>query len=292
MNTRKLYRRIGFQQITINAATTLTATFNIVPPSVPGVPQQVAGVAGNARAILSFLPPTSNGGAAITGYTATCDVGGFTASAATSPITVTGLTNGTSYNCRVAATNVVGTGPASAPVTVTPSAAVTLTLVSVQSRKTHGVAGTFDIALDTTQAINGAVSMEPRIIGAGHTLVFQFNDTITATGTVTPSAGSASAVISGTDVVVTLLNIVDNRRASVTLTGVNGTALSAFAAIGFLVGDVNGTRSVNSSDISAIKARSGQSTTSANFQFDVNATGAINASDISAVKARSGLVLP
>lgn len=133
---------------------------------------------------------------------------------------------------------------------------------------------------------------QPRVIGAGHTVVFQFNDTITATGKVMASAGSASAVISATDVVVTLLNIIDNRRASVTLTNVNGAALNAFAATGFLVGDVNGTRSVNSSDISAIKARSGQPPTSANFQFDVNATGAINASDISAVKARSGLVLP
>ena len=62
--------------------------------------------------------------------------------------------------------------------------------------------------------------------------------------------------------------------------------------MGFLVGDVNNTRSVNSSDISAVKARSGQTTSALNFMFDVNASGAINSSDISAVKARSGLVLP
>lgn len=58
-----------------------------------------------------------------------------------------------------------------------------------------------------------------------------------------------------------------------------------------MVGDVNGTRSVSASDISAVKARSGQVATALNFKFDVNATGAISASDISAVKARSGLVL-
>ena len=48
---------------------------------------------------------------------------------------------------------------------------------------------------------------------------------------------------------------------------------------------------VNSSDISGVKARSGQATTASNFKFDVNASGAINSSDISAVKARSGLTL-
>ena len=80
----------------------------------------------------------------------------------------------------------------------------------------------------------------------------------------------------------------------ISLDYVNGldTGETVAANIGFLVGDVNNTRSVNSSDISGVKARSGQTTTAANFRFDVNATGTINSSDISAVKARSGLTLP
>ena len=72
----------------------------------------------------------------------------------------------------------------------------------------------------------------------------------------------------------------------ISLAGVND-ALNVSASIGFLVGDVNGTGSVNSSDISAVKTRSGQVTNASNFRFDVNATGAINSSDISAVRARS-----
>ena len=75
------------------------------------------------------------------------------------------------------------------------------------------------------------------------------------------------------------------------LTGING-SFDTTVSLGFLVGDVNGSRAVNSSDISGVKARSGQAVDANNFRFDVNATGVINSSDISAVKARSGLVLP
>ncbi|MEQ1518242.1 MAG: hypothetical protein ABL931_17310, partial [Usitatibacteraceae bacterium] len=53
----------------------------------------------------------------------------------------------------------------------------------VQSRKSHGVAGTFDLALDNTLAAPN-VTLESRAIGAGHTIVFQFNTPITAAGSV------------------------------------------------------------------------------------------------------------
>ena len=55
--------------------------------------------------------PGNDGGATITGYTATC--GSQTAVGTASSLTVTGLNNGTPYNCSVTATNSAGTGPAS-----------------------------------------------------------------------------------------------------------------------------------------------------------------------------------
>lgn len=58
-----------------------------------------------------------------------------------------------------------------------------LALTGVKSRKVHGTAGTFDLTIDTTQAFGASVTVEPRTIGAGHTIVFQFDSTITATGT-------------------------------------------------------------------------------------------------------------
>jgi Dockerin type I domain/Regulator of chromosome condensation (RCC1) repeat len=171
-----------------------------------------------------------------------------------------------------------------------------IALTGVVSRKDHGLAGTFDLPIDTSVAIGGAVTVESRIIGAEHRIVFAFSATVTVQGNVTlvNSAGQsvpANLGFSANEVIVSLPSVPDNSRVFITLTGVNGSVGGA-AAIGFLVGDANNTRSVNSSDISAVKARSGQTTTASNFKFDVNASGAINSSDISAVKARSGLTLP
>ena len=42
------------------------------------------------------------------------------------------------------------------------SFAEALTLTAVQSRKAHGAAGTFDMTIDTTQGIGGAVTVESR----------------------------------------------------------------------------------------------------------------------------------
>ncbi len=188
--------------------------------------------------------------------------------------------------------NTYTTNAITAPCTVEASFAVALALVAVQSRKLHGTAGSFDILIDATQPIGAAVSVEPRGIGGGHQIVFQFNQAITSVGGATASpVGTAAVSFIGSEVTVSLTDVADNRRVTISLIAVNGTTPNPSASIGFLVGDVNGTRTVNSSDISGVKARSGQTTNATNFKFDVNATGAINSSDISMVKARSGLTL-
>ena len=70
---------------------------------------------GNAQASVAFVAPANDGGSAITGYTATSSPGGFTGTGTASPISVTGLTNGTAYTFTVTATNAVGNSAASAP---------------------------------------------------------------------------------------------------------------------------------------------------------------------------------
>ena len=86
--------------------------------TVPGAPTINTATAANASAVLAFSAPASTGGSVITSYKATC--GAFSASGTASPITVSGLTNGTSYSCSVKASNAVGAGPASAIKTVVP----------------------------------------------------------------------------------------------------------------------------------------------------------------------------
>ncbi|MFB5763607.1 S-layer homology domain-containing protein [Paenibacillus medicaginis] len=82
--------------------------------TVPGAPVNVTAVAGNGRATVSFTAPSDNGGSAITGYEVTAEPGGAVAAGTSSPIVVTGLSNGTSYTFTVKAINEVGASAASA----------------------------------------------------------------------------------------------------------------------------------------------------------------------------------
>jgi hypothetical protein len=87
----------------------------------PGAPTSVSAEAGNASATVSFTAPTFTGvPPGITGYLVTSSPGGVTATGAASPITVTGLTNGTAYTFSVQATNGVQYGPAGTSGSATP----------------------------------------------------------------------------------------------------------------------------------------------------------------------------
>ena len=136
--------------------------------------------------------------------------------------------------------------------------------------------------------------MEPRAIGAGHKIVFQFNSLITAAGmlSVVDSASvsvPASATPSGNDVEVTIPALADAKRIAITLTGVNGANNPPVVSIGFLLGDVNNSRAVDLTDVQSVKARSGQVANAGNFKFDVNASGVISAADIATIKVRAGV---
>ena len=97
-------------------AAILTASY--FPLKTPSAPTVGTATAGNAQVSLTFTAPSDIGGGAITSYTVTVTDSSsgavFTNTGASSPIIVTGLTNGSNYTAKVAATNAFGTGPNSA----------------------------------------------------------------------------------------------------------------------------------------------------------------------------------
>jgi hypothetical protein len=108
----------------IDATKNVTARFNgSTAPVPPGAPTQIVITPGNGSAQISFSAPANDGGAAITGYTATCTASGQTArraSGSRSPLTVRNLAGNLPYQCAITASNEAGSSPASAPTPVTP----------------------------------------------------------------------------------------------------------------------------------------------------------------------------
>jgi hypothetical protein len=90
-------------------------------PVLPGSPTLDSVTALDQTSVsVAFTAPASSGGAPISSYTVEAFLAdgtatGITASGSSSPITLTGLSPGTSYTFRIKATNAAGTSTASAP---------------------------------------------------------------------------------------------------------------------------------------------------------------------------------
>jgi Domain of unknown function (DUF4082)/Fibronectin type III domain/Bacterial Ig domain len=93
--------------------------FEPVPPTgPPAQPTGVFAAVASGQAQVSWKAPSNEGGGPITGYTVTPYVGSTAQTpvkvgASSTSLTLSGLTNATTYTFKVAATNSVGTGPQS-----------------------------------------------------------------------------------------------------------------------------------------------------------------------------------
>jgi hypothetical protein len=129
------------------------ASNSITATTVPQAPTiGTATDLGTGSTVSVSFTGNANGGKAISTYTVTSSPGGITASGASSPITVSGLTAGTAYTFTVTATNANGTSAASAAsnsvtpavptsfdsiATATPSGVNTVTFSSIPQGYKH-----------------------------------------------------------------------------------------------------------------------------------------------------------
>lgn len=204
----------------------------------PGAPTSVSAVGGNAQATVSFTAPASNGGATITSYTVTSSPSNITASGSASPITVTGLTNGTPYTFTVTATNTAGTGSASASSnSVTPAVppATTFTFTGPSSGSVNSASTNFTVTPDN--AYSGTITITPSGGGLSSATVLVFSNssaaqtfTITPTdsGTITLTPTNSGSLSNPSGLIYTANAVAPSAPASVSATAGDGQAVVAF----------------------------------------------------------------
>jgi dockerin type I repeat protein len=170
-----------------------------------------------------------------------------------------------------------------------------LQLTSAVSRKTHGGAGDFDVDLPLT----GEPGVECRSSGGDHAFVITFsNPVVSGDASVTSGSGNVagSPTFSGNTMTVNLTGVTDVQQITVTLSNVTDSFAQVLpdtpVSANMLIGDTNGNKTVNASDVAQTKGQSGLPVTAANFRTDVNASGTITASDIAQAKANAGHTLP
>lgn len=280
--------------------------------TAPNAPTSLQLVGGNGLIRVGFSPPAFTGGLAILSYTTTCNPGAITVTGPATSLIFSGLSNGQSYSCSVVATNAAGDSAASPTAVVTPGG---FGLTGVKSRKTHGVVGDFDLAIDPVGKLDGTLTVEPRALGSGHKVVIQFNGPLLTGGTASVTDASGQPVgsllqeVQGSEVMITILGVPENQRARIQLSGVNG-MLTVSVDVAFHFGNLRSVlnalgenfrtdsavlAATAAADISAIKsllgAQNGQPVSALNFIFDVNIDGTIDGLDLAAIKARSGTKL-
>jgi hypothetical protein len=173
--------------------------------------------------------------------------------------------------------------------------AAPLALTAAVSRKSHGNAGTFDIALPLT----GEPAIECRSSHGSHTLVFTFStDVVSGSAAVTQGVGTVagSPVFSGNTMTVNLTGVADIQQITVTATNVTGSGGqllgSAAVSLNLLAGDAIASKLVDRSDVNLVKDQVGAPVSAADFREDLDVNGRITHGDVAIAKTDLGHSLP
>jgi hypothetical protein len=182
---------------------TLTASINAAVPSVPTISEITVG---DQQLSVAFTAPASNGGASITNYEYSLN-GGSTwvtpdPAGTSSPLLITGLTNGTPYDVQIRAVNSAGGGTATATSQATPEAPAVPTLGVAPATFASALSTTYGTASSTANftvtgsALNGSqVTVTP---AAGLEVSTSSNFTTTVGTSSSPLSLGTSASISTT----------------------------------------------------------------------------------------------
>jgi hypothetical protein len=176
---------------TSSASTSVTAATAPTAPTVTGV------TAGNGQVSVAFSGGATNG-ATVSQYTASC--GGLSATGTSSPIVVTGLTNGVARTCTVTTGSNVGDSAASAASSsVTPSTTPDTMDAPTVSGGNTSVNVTWT-AVSATASIGGADSSVVDDGGSavtGYTVRIVLSSDSSEVTTSSPAASATSVTISG-----------------------------------------------------------------------------------------------
>ena len=198
------------------------------PTGVASAPSITTVVPGDGEATVSFTPPSSTGGLPITAYTVTSSPGGLTATGSSSPITVSGLTDGVDYTFAVTATNAAGSSlPSLSSVPVlasglpsTPSIATVVasdgaaTVTITPSATTGGLPVTYTVTSVpdgiTATGTGPTFTLSGLTDGQAYSFVVTANN---ADGTTPTSAASSSVYPSGVPSVPTVTSVTNSSGA-------------------------------------------------------------------------------
>jgi hypothetical protein len=112
------------------------------------------------------------------------------------------------------------------------------------------------------------------------------------------SEGTAIAgapVLNGNQVVVGLTGATDQSYVTISMTNVSSATVaggSASIRLGFLLGDVNQSRTVTTADLGLVNAQLAQPVTAANFLKDINASGTLTVADKGITNSNLAKALP
>ena len=130
---------------------------NVASAALPGAPTLNTVTEGNSQLSVDFSEGTA-GGSAITNYQFSIDNGSTwrtrSPASTTSPLVITGLANGTSYNVKIRAINSEGAGSASNTVSGTPVGPPQAPLITALNQTSNSVAVQFDRPADGGAAIS------------------------------------------------------------------------------------------------------------------------------------------